>query len=201
MKIVTTKSCCACRKKRPAVAFNKNMAHADGLDSLCRGCRMAYGRETYGYGSYRWSCPRLNLRPMELGYIAGMLDGEGHIRLRYSNGQWSLETAIANTHRPVLDWIKKRIGGVVVSKAVKNPRAKPCWAWRASVRLSLRLLQSVGPALKIKRRHAQLALLFYRKIPAYKVIHRGALPEHPGGKLEALYLELKRLNRRGPPLV
>jgi intein-encoded DNA endonuclease-like protein len=56
---------------------------------------------------------KMPISPTELAYIAGIFDGEGNLQFRdkHNDGRVSCRISIVNTHRGVIDWLQKRIGG------------------------------------------------------------------------------------------
>ncbi len=91
--------------------------------------------------------------PGILGYLAGLLDGEGCITIQ--NKSWRIQ--IAMTHEPVIRWLGV-IGGSVSTRKVYGNR-KPSWRWllmrQADV---LDFLETVAPHLMVKAQEANDAI-------------------------------------------
>lgn len=169
------------------------MARVDGLDSVCRACKRA-GRPRFQ------PKPPFPLSDLDIGYIAAMIDGEGHIRLRPHSGQMGAGVEVTNTHRGMLEWLRDTLGGTIQNHRAASVRHKQTWRWAAGPRLTLRILETVGHAMKIKRRHAELLLAFYSAIPAHREYGYSALTlETMSPEMRTLLNELRLLNRRGPP--
>jgi hypothetical protein len=106
--------------------------------------------------------PSYLLSDLDLGYIAGFVDGEGCFRFHYDKGSsYRPEIVIVNTNKEVLKWIKNKIGGRLDSEKRYNNK------WKALHRLvvgSIKnvyfLLKKLEPHLKVKRKQANLMLKF-----------------------------------------
>ena len=112
-----------------------------------------------------------SLSPQELGYIAGIIDGEGCITARNDPGirdgrKWWGYVAITNTDPRMLLWIQQRVGGVINDQRndrtiAKNGKPhKRCYTLRFPMRQAERLLLVIGPLLVVKRDQAELFCAF-----------------------------------------
>ena len=115
--------------------------------------------------------------PITLGYVAGMLDGEGHIcRLMYiarRNGQryYRLNVCITNTNKDVLDWMHAITGiGTVISTGHRAGKRKPCWRWQVTGRAAKMLLEILLPHLHIKADKAARAIVGPTCGPVHEVV-------------------------------
>lgn len=139
------------------------------------------------------------LPDVELGYCAGMLDGEGSVMLLSS--RW-LQVRIFNTHRPALEWIRARLGGVVcLGHAPKKANHRQGYFWVVSMRPAGPILRILLPWLQIKRRHAEVALEFLDRLAVAKTIQRdeaGRRRAVDDQILSGLAKELRDLNKKGP---
>jgi hypothetical protein len=111
----------------------------------------------------------LTLTPTEIGYIAGVLDGEGHIRLRLSqgkNGGRSISPImlIANTNLELLNKCRKILGVGVIKKtnpSKKTAVRKQCYQLRILGIAKIKtILEILLPELTVKREQAKLILVF-----------------------------------------
>jgi len=186
------KRCRCCHKLLPAVAFSKNMARPDGLESSCRMCGFVPAADR------KWQMPILRLSTGDRGYIAGLIDGEGSIRIRLSSGRYSnLEMTVTNTHKATLDWLAATVGGRVHLHHAGDGRTKTCWRWKTASLRARAVLKAISPRLRIKHRHAEIIRAFYQLIPTYKLTHPGGLRLPLAPPLSTLFAELQHLNRRG----
>lgn len=92
--------------------------------------------------------------PAHIGYIAGLLDGEGTI----INTDYCRMVNIVNTDVPMIEWLS-RIGGSVqwrTKQAKDGVKRKPLAAWVVADALGMhRLLTAVEPYLIVKRERAR----------------------------------------------
>lgn len=98
---------------------------------------------------------------IELAYAAGVIDGEGCIRIAGKTGQQApyLVVIVSNTNELLLLWFKQRWGGDIQKKRdCKNPRRKPSYDWRIGYTRALNFIQAIRPYLVIKQPQADLAL-------------------------------------------
>jgi hypothetical protein len=111
----------------------------------------------------RSQSPILNLpsKSEHLGYIAGLIDGEGSIRhWNRADGQLVVFVQITNTDSSLMEWLQKMGGNVTKEfRSMKKPKWKDCYTWKVSRLIDvLRLLEAVEPLMIIKRQKAQKAI-------------------------------------------
>jgi len=86
----------------------------------------------------------------EIGYLAGIFDGEGSI---------SSQVVISNTYEELVRWLEDRVGGHVASKVPKKKyrrSRKVLYDWRLSRRADVKaFLDMVMPYLIVKRNSAK----------------------------------------------
>lgn len=129
-----------------------------GKCELCRKREVA--RRTYYHEAplnpkrFRLPKAKIPTDPAVLGYIAGLMDGEGC--LTRQNGRWRVQ--IAMTDQPVIEWLG-RIGGTVRERRVKGNR-KRCWRWLLMRQSEVRLfLVAILPYLMVKHNQAKAVLI------------------------------------------
>lgn len=95
----------------------------------------------------------------KLSYLAGILDGEGHIAVeqftvRLENGRTKKKRrfvlVVKMTSENLIDWLHENFGGLKSFHRSKNPRWKDQWRWRLSGGKARALYERVQPLLKIK---------------------------------------------------
>lgn len=100
-------------------------------------------------------------------YLAGILDGEGAIRLQKSkesifgkNGRlW-----VKNTDKRLIDWLHKNFGGHVTFARRPKPNWSNIWTWSVHSQFDLtKLLPLVLPYLIVKKEEATKVLEFCKK--------------------------------------
>ena len=111
----------------------------------------------------------LELTPIEIGYIAGVLDGEGHSRLRLSRGRKGGRSIspimlISNTNLDLLKKCQKVLGMGVIKKCSPSKKAvfrKPCYQLRIlGIQRNKAILELLLPELTVKKEQAKLILVF-----------------------------------------
>ena len=133
----------------------------------------------------------------ERAYIAGILDGEGHMSIQYQlygpnkpGGHYKAVMAITGTHRGMLEWVQERVGGKIYAKSqgTEDGRQKPHYQLVINRKeWFLAMLDAVEPYLIIKKRHAAVMRRFLAR----------QLYTHHCPIAKECYDELKRLNIRG----
>lgn len=145
----------------------------------------------------------------ELAYLAGLLDGEGCVgvycsfselgtRQKVPRPVYKARLTITNTDRRMLDWVHGRFGGAIISRRAANERSKPVFRWSLQgINRVQALIKAVYPYLIVKQAQADLILRF----PANELCNQWTKEKTAETRAakRALYLETKRLNKRGPP--
>lgn len=97
-------------------------------------------------------------------YIAGFLDGEGCFS---SSGKYcKIHVTCANTNRPIIEWLHKRFGGVlVVSKQRPNkPHHRRMFTWQLVSNQAADFCRVIAPYLKEKAPQALLLIAIQQTI-------------------------------------
>jgi hypothetical protein len=101
----------------------------------------------------------------EAAYTAGIIDGEGSISLtKNRKSRWpSPQVSVSSNDCELLDWLKLRFGGSIVTKKPAKPTHSISFNWKLTDRRALLLLKVVFPYLVIvrKRLRAELLLTAY----------------------------------------
>jgi hypothetical protein len=119
---------------------------------------------------------RIPKEEWKLGYLTGLIDGDGYMFLRVSHGTnapkgraWLIpQVGVANTCREVLEWIRNEFGaGKVAEESVSQRQRnrtlskKPVYYWRITRTADvLVLLKAIRPYLQIKRKDAEQIIAF-----------------------------------------
>lgn len=141
------------------------------------------------------------LTASEIGYIAGLFDGEGcvsisrRVKQEYSlkhqaiYHDYSLQLTIGNSNYEVLEWLETKCSGRIYQMKNRGNR-KPFWHWmlvrRYEVKAFLLLIQ---PLVIVKREQVAIALKFAAFPPHSKTSYRY--------DREALWQKMLLLNKRG----
>jgi len=140
---------------------------------------------------------------VERAYAAGLIDGEGCIRLTsrgkdggttFRQGQYTLMVEMTNTDEGMIRWLEVRFGGSVsYSKESVEQNRKAKWHWRVAANKALYVLDAVWPYIRTKRQQAKLGRRFQRYA---QYVGRRAGPRVQQLH-ERFYKEFRVLNKRG----
>jgi hypothetical protein len=150
---------------------------------------------------------RIPVDPAVLGYVAGLIDGEGNLTISKSidrkkgrHYSYTPTLQIGNTDPRMTAWLRGRLGGSVDQVTAPARLAKPHWKplhrWRLHGSNVDLVLVAVLPYLVTKRDQAELILRF-RAIRGMGRRPHGALSAEEAAAREAMKLELNHLNRKG----
>ena len=110
------------------------------------------------------------MKAVELGYAAGLLDGEGSILVRRQKflaskrGQrHQLQVSMTNIDKRLCDWMKEHLGGTSY-KGGHTSSGSQVWIWQASGGIAAKALMLILPYLIHKREKALLGLEFQAKM-------------------------------------
>jgi len=102
---------------------------------------------------------------IDMAYIAGIFDGEGHIGFytykASKNGKRyaRLVVGITNSYRPVLEWLCEVIGaGRIQRKRIHSERWKACYSFIIQGLPARTFLVAMLPFLRVKRERAMFVL-------------------------------------------
>lgn len=99
---------------------------------------------------------------MDLHYLAGLVDGEGYIRLCPSNRgkyrKYYPQLQVTNTYKPLLESLVSTFGGSINGPKRSKIATKDCWDWRISGDKARQLLNELLPLLIIKQDKAKMVL-------------------------------------------
>ena len=148
--------------------------------------------------------PKFN--PTDLGWLAGIVDGEGTLTLckRYNpemrrGFQWTIAAHISNTSLDLLGKASKLLANRPHAYTKKKPTPKnwkDCYILVLNPNIAREILPLLIPHLTAKKRQAELlveALKLMRENVWWQV---GGTAQNDK-RLEEIYLEIRRLNKRG----
>lgn len=145
----------------------------------------------------------VDLPETDRAYAAGLIDGEGCIRLTsrgknggttFRQGQYTLMVEMTNTDEGMIQWMVERFGGTVSHYAEsiqKNRRER--WHWRVAANKALYVLDAIWPYVRTKRRQTKLGRRFQRYA---QYAGRAATPKIQSLH-ERFYQEFRVFNKRG----
>lgn len=98
-----------------------------------------------------------NLSKTDGAYIAGILDGEGHIK---NNGR---RIEVVNTDKFLIDWLQSKIGGSVYKVKKTKPHYKQAYKLYIPQRRARFLLKAIFPYLIVKKDSARKFMIEHRE--------------------------------------
>ena len=143
---------------------------------------------------------------VEKAYLAGFLDGEGHIGItrsipRVNTGRHChyMIVTIANTHKPIMEKLKRRWGGVLVWRKASKESDTIIGNLRLSSIAAANLLREIEPYLVVKKKQAELALLFADELANRETVTK-PLTKAEWDRREDLRIAIREINRPGQEL-
>ena len=139
---------------------------------------------------------------VEMAYLAGLLDGEGHIGVTLTSvgkrgERWRTHymcVTVSMSHLPVLEWLRETWPGGNLSP--KKSQGYPMWTVRWQSAKAAELLREIQPYMRVKSMQAALAIQFADEIASRP--HQGAaITEPEWDRREALRISIQSLNRPG----
>lgn len=135
-------------------------------------------------------CNQSGLAKSDACYLAGIIDGEGCIRMNNSP-----RLQVTSTDPRLMNWLHTRLRGYVWSEDRKPP-CKPIYVWELSARAALAVIRDVRPFLVMKRDQADIVIRYYSEgfVPRPRNARQMAANV---AKRESAKAQLKVLNRKG----
>jgi hypothetical protein len=143
----------------------------------------------------------MNVEYMDLAYIAGFVDADGHITIArrkrgYSDdNRYDAMVMVANLDEQTLRWIHSLFGGFLRLRKQQEPNWRPVWEWSLQTDPTVSLfLKQIIPFLRTKNQQAQVVLEF-----TTNVTKRSGHPPGPEETAlrEGYYWALRGLNKVG----
>lgn len=108
------------------------------------------------------------LSKASLGYLAGIIDGEGCIALNYKSAtipgaSCVRQLVVGNTDKRLVDWLHQNLGGYVRLRVYELPH-KNSYIWQASASDMVEILEKVLPHLLLKREQANIVIQYSKTI-------------------------------------
>lgn len=178
----------------------------DPLEKVCPACGKTFTVPRHGgwrkqvlcstecrdRSRYRRGARAQEMSLQDAAYIAGLVDGEGSVILYMHREVVSVRLYIANTFRPVLEWLTQTTGvGRVVAGRAETEKAKASWAWQCQSEAAETVLRQIRPFMRIKRAQADLA------VETQERLRDPALKSDRAWQGEYRQM-MKAMNRRGP---
>ena len=187
------KTCSRCNIQKPTDDFSLRSGRKCGLQSRCKSCYSELNKT-----SKRRVPPIINLTEPQKAYLAGMIDGEGHIGIymRRKNKTQNLNLVmfmtISNTSDELYNLFAETGVGAIAKRKPRKENYKPLNVWTISPNACRTLLPLVLPYLRIRKQQAVLAIE-YLSLAAHKRVQDAAYSE----KVLEIYSAIRSLNHRG----
>lgn len=124
-------------------------------------------------------------------------------RGRGKSPSYRLILSIPNTNRPVLEFVKDNFGGRVRGPFIRALKWRPSYRWEIEGQGAVSFLKIIRPYIKTKNPQSDLAVKFFEHCSKNTVRSLGKghgsepITESEIQVREEMYLEMKRLNKRG----
>ena len=202
--------CSQCSAEKELKWFSKTRGGEKSYyKTICKEC------EASNRGDRKRQIVELLLSNEERAYLAGLIDGEGHIGLymggktkgsterRSSGVRWQLRIQITSTNKDIVDWLNLKLKGLSYTSthdnSVNNDPNRNVKIWKdvhhfiMTSRNGEALLKLIQPYSIIKKKQIEIALEYQSTIG-----YSGhTFPQWLIDKRINLYKELRALNKRG----
>lgn len=140
-----------------------------------------------------------------LGYIAGLVDGEGNINIstafcvgKSKSLSYHARVVITNTNELLMVWLLESLGGTIENRRHRKPNWKPSWNWAVYGDNAASLLKAIKPYLVIKKDQATLAM----QLRSLQKIRGKKTPDAKAQTVLAnIKADMNRLNARGVEVI
>lgn len=139
---------------------------------------------------------------VDAAYLAGILDGEGNIRLA-GRGRGKYITPcvqVTNTRYELLTWLQDRFGGSIYRNKESRPTRKPYWVWSVAGQKALHVVRVARPYLLLKIEQADILLSLKRYSTSERDSLgriRSTLTNEARAENQMLFDRITILNKRG----
>ena len=114
------------------------------------------------------------MKKTDLAYIAGIIDGEGCIRITIDGSHYRhsrMYISVASTDQWLIQYLRMAFDGHIYSKHLEHRKAS--WEWVLGGESALIFLQAILPYLYLKRPQAEIAIQFQERKIKYRNQHHG----------------------------
>ena len=146
-----------------------------------------------------------NLTKQQWAYLAGILDGEGHICINKCkpmrgarSTNYHVEITIVNTSKELIDYLVYNFGGNVQKRKRRKENHKQIYAWKLSRKKAEYMLTHCYEFLIIKRKEADVAFKLFERMGKQNTQKLSAKELK---MRDWLFDEIKRIRHRIPTLI
>jgi hypothetical protein len=152
------------------------------------------------------SHPTIVIGMVEAAYLAGLLDGEGHISVNRTRTGPSAKACkrgyayrsqimLTMTDEKLVRWVHALTGlGTVAALRQTNSRHRPAWRWTVWSREASTVARAILPYLRLKKPQAEALIGFQAVI---RVAGTRGLTDAEWAAREVVYTAFREMNRRG----
>jgi hypothetical protein len=132
--------------------------------------------------------------------MAAFIDGEGNIQVNpyKKTRKVQVRIVIVNTNEMLPLWLQETFGGHIVTRAFKNPKWKPCYAWSCTSGRACWILHNCLPWFLMKGSQAKLLMELQEHIDTTPHGRGTRLSEADHVYRDAIHFQVKKLNAKGP---
>jgi hypothetical protein len=136
-----------------------------------------------------------------LAYLAGIVDGEGHISIdrskpniqRRVSPRYQPEFVVVNTDRKLIDWLVLNFGGSVYTRKILKTNWKQSWTWKLGNQQAAEMCRQLIPYLMLKKEQAILLVDFMDNISP-RVFGKGSkLSDEELNRRDSIYEQMRKL--------
>ncbi len=188
---VGEKACSKCGVVKALSEFHRTSKKKLGVASSCKDCIFASSG-----ARKRYAIPNLQIEPELLGYLAGLIDGEGWVgmtrrKLHLDRWCYSVRIAIGMSGTALTNLCEELGFGRIIAIKKKQNR-KTIRSWYIGTYACHALLPLLIPHLRFKKKQAELLLQTFSVRWDIEKIENGTQQK----EMERIYREVKRLNSR-----
>lgn len=152
-------------------------------------------------------------------YLAGLIDGEGYIGFIANRQEYRTfyqpTLKVVMTDKNIIEWLRDSYGGYFYERKPKQENHKISYEWEISGKTLKEILIKIRPYLRIKQKQCDILLKKYKiqeclfkNLPHQNIsqinekreekrICNLAYRDEQRKQIENLYLEIRKLNKRG----
>lgn len=140
-------------------------------------------------------------KELSLEYLAGFFDGEGSIGITKGhakemiNPKYELRLTLVNTDKEIMEEIHRLYGGIFDTRRFEQAKWRTVYQVIWTNTKAEKILNALEPHLRVKKKQAQLALQYRRKMIRYDGKGQGAtMPQSEVAFRELMRRKIRALN-------
>jgi hypothetical protein len=195
--VISEKICSTCCQNKSVADYSRSCVSRDGYLGVCNDCDLVRRGKK---GRKRLTVPVIVLTETQAAYLAGLLDGEGHITIIKSRRSGGLHKgnhyayarmSIGITHDVLVEMQAEYGFGKIYHLKSRNKKHKNLISWSISSNIMRAVLPQVLPYLRVKKKQAELVLQYL------SLAKRRDRTQKYRDDVDAIHSEIRSLNKRG----